>query len=218
MRARSRHLLIAALVLSGATARGTDDPDTEIARRRFAAGAHLYEDGRYDEAIAEFMAARAVKSAPAFDYNIARSYDRLERFPAAVEWYQRFLAHAPEGPERTTAAERLVVLQERITAPVLTPTVERVAGHERHHRYPLALPATFAAVGIATLVTGGALYGVSAHRYDNLANEGCGSTRLCDSSVYGSTRNLERAGVGLLIAGGVLAAVDVGLWAGWVAR
>ncbi|MEO6950567.1 MAG: tetratricopeptide repeat protein [Polyangia bacterium] len=121
MRARSRHLLIAALVLSGATARGTDDPDTEIARRRFAAGAHLYEDGRYDEAIAEFMAARAVKSAPAFDYNIARSYDRLERFPAAVEWYQRFLAHAPEGPERTTAAERLVVLQERITAPVLTP-------------------------------------------------------------------------------------------------
>lgn len=69
----ARPLVLAILVLSAVTARAADDPDTEIARRHFVAGAQLYESARYEEAIAEFMAARAVKSAPAFEYNIARS-------------------------------------------------------------------------------------------------------------------------------------------------
>lgn len=119
------------------------------------------------------------------------------------------------GTESTTAAARLAVLRARIPAPVGTGTGG--ATRERHRRYSLALPATVAAVGVAARATGGALYGVSGQRYDNI-NPACGVSMMCDASQWGSTRNLERAGIGLLIAGGVLVAVDVGLWAGWVAR
>ncbi|MEO6951300.1 MAG: hypothetical protein ABI321_05750 [Polyangia bacterium] len=34
-------------------------------------------------------------------------------------------------------------------------------------------------------------------------------------AVIARTRTLERAGIDLLVAGGVVAAVDIGLWAAW---
>jgi hypothetical protein len=43
------------------------DPDSEVAQREFRRGIELYDRGRYDEAIAAFQAANAIKPRPAFD-------------------------------------------------------------------------------------------------------------------------------------------------------
>ena len=219
MRALPRTIVLGVALLAGFSARPAraEDPDTEIARRRFVAGAKLYEDAHYEEAIAEFTAARVVKSAPAFDYNIARCYDRLERTASAIEWYERFLEHAPEGPEQLTARARLKELRARspVTLPVV---VERADAPAWRHRYPVAVPAAVTAVGVASLVAGGALYGVSGSSYDDYTKRGCGTNQACFSDTWGRTRTIERAGIGLLVTGGVLGAASIGLWSAWRAR
>ena len=208
--------VVSLTIFSCAYARAADDPDTEIARRHFLAGAKLYDDAKYDEAIAEFTAARAVKTSPAFDYNIARAYDRLERIPPAVEWYSRFIGHAPDGAEKTEAIERVALLRVRLPAE----NVARPAEAPRERRYPYAIvaPITFSAAGAAALVVGGVLYGISGPRYDQLAVTGCGSQRICTASTWGETRTMERTGIGLLVTGGVFCVGSVALWAGRRAR
>jgi tetratricopeptide (TPR) repeat protein len=86
--------LVALLGVCG-TARGDDNPDMEIARRHFRRGSELYQAGEYEQAIVEFKAARRAKPAPAFDFNIARCYDRLEQLDAAIEWYEHFAESKP---------------------------------------------------------------------------------------------------------------------------
>ena len=70
-------LLVAGLAPS--PARGEDDTDTEIAKRHFAAGSAAYGAGDYRRALREFEEARLARPMAAFDYNIARCLDRLER-------------------------------------------------------------------------------------------------------------------------------------------
>ena len=181
-----------------------EDPDTEIAKRHFAAGAALYDAGRYEDAIVEFSAARAVRPAPAFDFNIARCYDRLERTRDAVDWYERYLAANP--PNDGGAHERLVLLRERL------------AQGRGRARYPIAVPAALTGLTVAVWAAGGALYGVSGSQYDDDKKAGCGLTIACGSDKWGNTQTLERAGIGLMVTGGVLTALDIALWAAWRRR
>ena len=85
-------------------------------------------------------------------------------------------------------------------------------------RYSVAAPAAVTAVAGGLLIVGGSLYGVSGSRYDGLIADGCGSARACDDGVFGGVRTMERAGIGLMIAGGVVLAADIGLWAAWRRR
>jgi hypothetical protein len=78
---------------------------------------------------------------------------------------------------------------------------------------------TLAFAAVAFWVAGGALYGVSGPTYDHDKNVlGCGTTQICGSDVWGGTRTMERAGIGLMVTGGVLTALDVALWAAWRRR
>ena len=206
-------MIVLGLTLLAALPARAEDPDTEIARRHFIAGAKLYNDARYEEAISHFIAARVVKSSPAFDYNIARCHDRLERVAAAIEWYERFLEHAPDGPEQVTARERLGVLRARaVAAPPAVVVVDPAEHRAWQPRYKVALPAALTAVGVASLVVGGALYGVSGSAYDGYSKDGCGADKPCFSDTWGHTRTIERAGIGLMITGGVVGAASIGLW------
>ena len=76
-------ILILAILLSPAAAQ-TVGPDEEIARRHFDQGKSYYAIGRYDDALQEFEAARQVHPLSAFDFNIGRCLDRMERFAEAV--------------------------------------------------------------------------------------------------------------------------------------
>ena len=157
----------------------------------------------------EFTAARVVKSSPAFDYNIARCHDRLERVAAAIEWYERFLEHAPDGPEQVTARERLGVLRARaVVAPPAVVVVDPAEHRAWRPRYKVALPAALAAVGATSLVVGGALYRMN----------DCGADKPCFSDTWGHTRTIERAGIGLMMTGGVVGAASIGLWSARRAR
>ncbi len=113
---------IALLFLLASAARGdvgpvTDsDPDVEVARRHFEHGLELYMNARYSDAIGEFEAARRLKPLPALGYNIARCYDRMERWQEALAEYERYTQLiAPVPPDRELQ-ERIQVLQDRIRA------------------------------------------------------------------------------------------------------
>ena len=60
-----------------------------------------------------------VRPLPALDFNIARCYDRLERYPEAIEAYGRFLSGATSPQDRADAPEaiaRIRTLKERLKA------------------------------------------------------------------------------------------------------
>jgi len=89
------------------------DPDTQAARRHYQRGLGLYDQERYDDAIQEFNAAKELKPLPAFDYNIGRCQERLERWEEAAASYEHYLAATPDAPESATLEERIGVLRDR---------------------------------------------------------------------------------------------------------
>jgi tetratricopeptide (TPR) repeat protein len=108
-----------------ATARADDlptraiDPDFEVAQREYRRGSELYEQSRYEEAIQSFEKANAARPRPAFDYNIARCYDRLGKWPEAVRFYERYLASpgTANDPGAATVRTRAAQLRARLSAP-----------------------------------------------------------------------------------------------------
>jgi tetratricopeptide (TPR) repeat protein len=154
------------------------DPDTEIATREFRRGLDLYNHERYAEAIVAFEKARAVKPSPAFDYNIARCYDRLAEWRPAIEGYERYL-RAP-GLSASDVAEtraRVEVLKQRVAAaptptvtratrpPEPTPTAPALVARPAAPRARAAIiaGATVGGLGLA-LVGAGVAFGVLAQR------------------------------------------------------
>lgn len=136
-------------LLLAASARAYDDPDTEAARRHFTAGAALYEDGKYGQAIVEFSAARVLRPSPALDYNIGRCHDRLEHTADAIDGYQRFLDQAQPGAQTDEVRTRLEVLRARLATPPIVPVaapVPTIDTHGPRHRYSVAVPAAVTSV------------------------------------------------------------------------
>jgi hypothetical protein len=76
----------------------------------FERGSRHYQEGRYDEAIAEYEAAYRAQPHPSVLYNIAQAHERLLVYPKAVEYFQRYLAEA--GPN----ARHAVIVQNRLRA------------------------------------------------------------------------------------------------------
>ena len=116
-RRRVALVAVAGLLLAAgaAQAKRTDlDPDTEIARRHFSLGVSAYNAGSYAAALKEFEAAYEVKPLPAFEFNIARCLDRLERFEQALSAYRRFVAHTSNRGEGEEAHRRIKVLEDRL--------------------------------------------------------------------------------------------------------
>jgi tetratricopeptide (TPR) repeat protein len=192
-----------------------DDPDTEIARRHFNAGSDLYSAGQYERAIGEFKAARRARQMPAFDFNIARAYDRLEQIGEAIDWYQRYLASGPEDSGEIRA--RIEELKRRLDAqrpkkqvvvapaplPPPPPPPPRVV--DRPPRALRIAGPTLIAVG-AAVAAGGIAFGV-------LRNQAADDLSRADASgqPYDASRDralhTDQALEGALIAVGAAAAV-----------
>jgi PEGA domain len=133
--------VVAAVVaawLAAGSARA-DDTETE-ASRHYEAGQRLYNDGAYDDAIAEYDKAYALKPHPNVLYNIAQAYERLLDYAHSVEYFERYLREAPSSaPDRTVVQNRLRVLRnlparisvttipEHVTATIVAPGVQRSA-------------------------------------------------------------------------------------------
>lgn len=105
---------LAAFSLGPTAARADDDPDTEVAKRLFKQGVNLYAADQYAEALDAFEKARLAKPLPAFDFNIARCYDRLGRWNDALAAYERFVVKATDPAEVKEAQGRIAVLRDRV--------------------------------------------------------------------------------------------------------
>jgi tetratricopeptide (TPR) repeat protein len=183
------------------------DPDTDATRRHFNAGQAAYGKQRYPEAIAEFEAARAITPLPAFDYNIARCYERLERWHDAADSYARFVAALPSDPESAALRERIATLRARPQSPLGAPPPSS--------RRPVIGAAVVAvvAVGLAAGAVGAELAPLADF---NRTTTSC--NMQCDpngSLLRGLHDEITRAQIAAGVLGGlaaVAAIIDVVLW------
>jgi len=146
------------------------DPDEEAARRHFARGLTHYDAGEYQAALAEFDAVKRFHDSPALDYNIARCYDRLERYEEAVSAYERYVTQKPDASDAASIRERIATLRRRLapppttTPPTTTPATTTPATTTPPAPAP-APPATAAAPPAAPPVDDGARPHASVRRY-----------------------------------------------------
>ena len=104
------------ILVSPAVALGQDGgPDrdaVERARSHFNSGIQYYDDQRYEDAAREFEEAYRLTQHPDVLYNLAQSYDRLERYDEAITEYRRYLAEAGnDSPERDRVERRVRELE-----------------------------------------------------------------------------------------------------------
>jgi tetratricopeptide (TPR) repeat protein len=75
------------------------------ARAHFATGSKLYQQGRYDEALAELTAGYELDPRPEFLYSLGQTERKRRHFKEALDYYQRYL---DSGLPRERAAAVLI--------------------------------------------------------------------------------------------------------------
>jgi tetratricopeptide (TPR) repeat protein len=207
------------------------DPDEEAARRHFQRGLTHYDAGEYQEALTEFDAVKRFHDSPALDYNIARCYDRLERYPEAVAAYERYVTQKPDASDAAEIRERITTLRKRLPpppqahpqpAPAATPAVVPAApapaaaasaspdegARPRSTRRYIAPIAVGAGAVVAAAIGAGLLGSVKSDYDAALGPSGC---RPCSDAQIAPLEHRALAGYVLLGAAGALAVIDLAL-------
>jgi tetratricopeptide (TPR) repeat protein len=204
-------------------------PDDTLARGHYVRGAEAYNAGRYEEALVEFEAAHHVRPMSAFDYNIAKCLDRLNRRAEAVEAYGKYLRNAPPDDTAAETRARIEKLQHEIrdaekppapaivpaiVAPVITPpapsaVVFSVTLPPRPSPRRFILPGAVGGGALALAAIGAGLLGSTASAYGSLDGS-CAPN--CSTGSWASLPAREHAGEALLGIAGAVAIVDVVLW------
>ena len=70
------------------------------ARRHFRDGMQLVEEGRYEEGIEQLLTAYDTLPHPNVLYNVATAYSQAGQYEAALEYFERYLALAPDAEDR----------------------------------------------------------------------------------------------------------------------
>jgi hypothetical protein len=131
-----------------------EDPDSELARRYFDAGAKKYDARDYDGAIAEFEKARMVKPVAALDFNIGRSHDRLGHVEQALAAYRRYVATRPEPADAAEIKARITTLEQRLSSQPQTPTPPQPVQPAPQPKLDVRAGRTLRVAGIAVGVVG----------------------------------------------------------------
>lgn len=194
----------------------TSDPDADLARQHFERALGLYDQGHFADAAREFEQARELKPLPAFDYNIARCYERLEQWGRAASEYQRYLSRAPNAPEAPELRARIPVLKERARQAALAtapPPATRPTPAPRSGRLRIAAWA----VGALALAAAGAGTGAYLSVYSEYQDQrrtclerGCTAADL--APLQSDVDRAEAAGYALWGLAGAAAIADVVLW------
>src|SRR5690554_2857852 len=101
----------------GTAAAGDETLSPEERARRVeslaSSGADAYRSGDFEGAIRAFQEGYRLEPVPNLLYNIAKSYEKLEKYADAVDYYQRFVV-APEvdSSARQAALDRIESLRE----------------------------------------------------------------------------------------------------------
>ncbi len=70
--------------------------DLAAAKKHYADGEKKYKMGDYAGALADFTEANDIKSTPHAERYLGLCEDNLGHYQAAVDWYDKFLAHVPD--------------------------------------------------------------------------------------------------------------------------
>ena len=93
--------------------------DEDEARRRFFAGAQLFEEANYEGALAEFEASYRVLPQPVVLFNIAQTQRSLFRYDEAVENFGQYLREGADRipmPRQRQVRQTIAELERRIAA------------------------------------------------------------------------------------------------------
>jgi hypothetical protein len=80
---------------SGASA-PAGKPDLATAKKHYDEGETRFRAGDYAGAEIDFRIANNIKATPQAERYIGRCLEELGRYPAAIEWYEKFLSHVPD--------------------------------------------------------------------------------------------------------------------------
>jgi hypothetical protein len=85
------------------------------AREKFMRGQRAYQQGDYDQAIAEWQAAYELDARPLILYNLSQAYERNGKLPEAVQALEQYLEQAdPDDPNMDVGRARVSTLRERL--------------------------------------------------------------------------------------------------------
>jgi tetratricopeptide (TPR) repeat protein len=195
-----------------------DDTDDARARELYDNGATLYDEGRYEDAIAAWEEAYRLSNRPTLLFNIAQAEERLGRYREALDHLNRYRAFASSN-ERETLDRRIANLERRLAegeSPTTTTTTNpvQVANPQADRPKARVLPWVFLGVGGASAVTGGVFAGLAgADRSEakGLCVDGGGNVYCpteAASALGGDRRNSLIADIAFGVAGaGVLGGV-----------
>lgn len=106
------------VVFIGMTVPAYADKETSI--QLYRAGKRKYELAQYDKAIALFKQAYDEHPAPAYLYNIAQAYLKLDACRDALEHFEQFVAEKPDAKNRAEVDAQIATLGEqcpKVTTP-----------------------------------------------------------------------------------------------------
>lgn len=108
-------MTVATLPRPDVSAIDAEDPEArrERAAREFTEGMNDYRRGDFASAAAHFQAAYEALPDPAPLFNMARSWEGANEIVRALDAYQRYLAAAPDAPDRAEVLARIELLRQR---------------------------------------------------------------------------------------------------------
>lgn len=197
----------------GSTPSAADDAR---ARELYDNGALLYEEGRYEDAIAAWAEAYRLSGRPLLLFNMANAAERIGRYDEAMALLSRYRAFAP-ADEREILDRRIRNIESRLAeapspAATTTSAPPPASDPDDGGRRVRVLPLVLGGVGVVGIGTGTAL-GVTALGARSAAAEDClqvGESVWCTDDAAGALRADRSASLGADIAFGVGAAGVVG--------
>lgn len=238
-------VLVALLAASEVQAQGVDCPalgtppaglvpDRALAKALFEQARQHYDEGKFREAAAAFVAsyhAAPEDAQPALIYNVGKATERTGDLTNAAAFYRCYLAtNPPDGEGRAEAEARLALIEQGVPQarvwtepqPTVEPEIVPSPSTDRVNEEPAQPPRriwTWVAAGVtgAALATGIG-FGISSERkFQDLEDHGCAETRdgCSRGEVHAIERNQLIANIAFGVAGaGALATGALWFWEG----
>lgn len=92
----------------------TNDAKTELARSHYQSASAYFEQGRFDDAVREFLESYELSGKSDLLYNIAQCYLRKADSARAVDYFNQYLEAKPGAPDRVPVRNTIHDLQARI--------------------------------------------------------------------------------------------------------
>lgn len=131
-----------------------EDPNFQRAVEAYRRGTELYNAAKFDEALEAFQEAATLYASPDFQFNIAKCYERLNKYEEAIRSYELYLRTAEDTGDSAVVEASIADLKRRIE--------ERDAAAENEPEPEPEPTGPTKPPGRTLVLTGGVLLGVGA--------------------------------------------------------